>query len=360
MSLPDLSDYESNKGRTYVRAGCMHGDKTLISIIDAIKINLHSPHRALMYNTDINSRDLVDGESPKVKSAIGLESPCIVIPVNDPWKIMDVLEQENKRTAPDHYGKIGRVHANFFDEGNFYDLRFLEVVDEINEKYPWMMNVIIGLNYNIRQEPFEVMGRAQNKYVALRELEAKCKILKEDGTPCGKSTPYTARLVNLNKVSGYSGFPVGVVDKFGNKIDGDYTFEPIFSPIIMPEERDESKTEAKKTRLYTNACSDHFELPYKKEAKEVENFIKISILGGYSLEKQDCVPLNIVVNKFSNLKYLDQVLRYLTEEKGIKYEDKNFSLRKYVQGTFYEKYLPHPDENLSVGVYKPGLKIELL
>ncbi|PIN80108.1 hypothetical protein COV11_04690 [Candidatus Woesearchaeota archaeon CG10_big_fil_rev_8_21_14_0_10_30_7] len=354
MKLYDLSDYEPNTGKRFLRQGCMHGDKTLQTIIDNLKINLHSPFRSEIFGNSINTRDIDENGRQIAKSAIGISCHCLVIPAEDPWKLLDVLEKEHERKVKNDFGKKGRIHVGFYDECNFHNLEFLNVIDEVHKKYPWMMSVLVGLNYNILQEPFPVMdAAAQNpEYTVLPDLEAKCKILKENGKVCGRSTPYTARLVNTKKIKGYDGKKVDLVDKFGNELKGIFTFEPVFTEIIVPEEKDKRKTEEYKQRCYTNICPMHFEIPYKQDAERIELFIKTSILEGVSSDPVDFLHLESIREKFEQVDYLDQILRYLTEKKGVSYVEENFYLDYKKNGTSKKIYMPELREQLLSDVEK--------
>ncbi|MBI4918850.1 hypothetical protein HY837_02905 [archaeon] len=355
MDLQHLVAVHFHRGEVITFTGPMRAEKTTHLINLAKKIGKYSPYRAVIATNHLNTRDTDKEGNPVILSAGGERSELVplIIDHKNPEELLEKLAEENNRDTPDNYGKTGPVDVLFIEECNFFDSKFPEVIERIKLEYPELMIVLLGLNYNFKKETFGIMGWANSNFTKY-ELKANCNILKGNYHACGMLTEYTARLVNPDKVEGYDGEKVSVIDKFGKKIKDTFTFDPIFSPTVLPEEKDTEDNEKQKTRLYTVACSKHHKLPYKKEALEIESFIKNQLISRESL------PVEIVLEKFEKIKYHDQILRYLTEEKGIKYDNGVLILRNYVSGTAHGNYLPHPSENLKEGIYKPELRNLLL
>lgn len=353
MNLQELAAVEFHRGEVITFTGPMRSEKTLQAILLADKINRYSPYKVIIVTNDLNTRDRDEEGNPIIMSAEGKKSKLKPIEIDHkkPEQLFEVIERENNN--PSH-GKPGTVDVLFIEECNFFDSKFPEVIEGIRIKYPDLMIVLLGLNYNFKKETFGIMGWANSNFTKY-ELKAHCNILKQNYHSCGKLTKYTARLVNPDKIKGYTGERVSVIDKFGNRIKNVFAFDPIFAPTVIPEEKDNcERSEEHKTRLYTVACEKHHQLTYKRESLEIESFIK-----NY-LRNNEAILVERVLETFKHVKYRDQILRYLTEEKGIKQDNDAFVLRKYVSGTAHGNYLPHAEEDLTSGIYKPELKDLLL
>ncbi|MBI2564793.1 hypothetical protein HYV79_02280 [Candidatus Woesearchaeota archaeon] len=347
MQISELSNIEFYRGQTFAITGPVHSEKTLDSILLNNRINIHTPYRSLMFTNDINSRDGKD----RVASAAGLESGAKTVPASNPWKILDFIEQEQARETLDAHGKKGELHVIIFDECNFYSSDFIDVIDRIRLIYSKIILILTGLNYNFRREQFGIMGWANSNAKKI-ELESNCKVAKW-GKPCGKLTQYTARFINFEKYKAPVK-PVDLIDKYGNLLKQQFSFDMFFSPTIIVEETDDEKkkNEENKGRIYSVACLEHFQLPFEKETKDIHLFIREEYK-----KTQHPVKLETVKNEFKKTQPLDNILTFLTSERGVMFSEDSFSLRTFYKGVGEGHYTP---AQLNNGIYMPGLEKEFV
>ncbi len=291
-------DVDELKGNGVLDFNIMFSSKTfrILQQIEAIKdMNKHrSLNKQIKYIVLNNSAD-INTENGTTHSRRAGNIEALTIERNNTKSAIELIEKLDMEK--------GYTNVIFWDEVQFLDLNIIPAMLKFKkeERVQW----IAALGEDFRGEPYFHINEIRRLFDYEIISRPSCTIQIED-RQCSNNATQTIRMVQGFKMIEGMTYPNAKKIKF-YKINNDeknliedYVPAPYWHKTELPRGTEGIE--------YTVACAEHVLLPRKKETLEVMSYIKNkNEIGKIEIHKQ-----------FSE-DDIDNILNFLVEEKGLKY-----------------------------------------
>ncbi len=341
-TLDFLTSIEERKGENVLVGGPMSCGKSFFVARAYDQIKEQAQRKILAVKNDIDPNGKPDAIISKgLNHDTIISTPAVQISISSPEELISIVRNYIKEHR--------RLDALVFDEFQFYKDSIIPVVKKLRREHKDLYLIIFGVDLTFRGEPFGVYGWAQaNLCDHLVKLTSKCKFLNERGEQCSRTARNTVRLIqdNDDACSGNFDYVSRFFDPHGVLTEGHFRYAPFFDPTVVTNKIDQAETE--KGRIYVPACPHHFKVPYADETLRVHQYFVDNFVKG---EKPS---LDNILASMKDVPHIHQILQFLTEERGVYFDDGKFILEQRFRGPYSGQYFGKPRIG-NEGVYNQKL-----